>query len=62
MKLKTHKGTKKRIKLSGSGKAQRRKAAKNHLLVHKSKAAKRQKSKALCACDAKKLQQLLPNS
>lgn len=61
MKLKTHKGTSKRLKISASGKAIRRKAAKNHLLVNKSDAAKRQTEKGLHKSDAKKLKQLLPN-
>lgn len=35
MKLKTHKATAKRIKQTGSGKLVRVKAAKSHLLTHK---------------------------
>ena len=40
-KLKTHKGTDKRIKISGSGKLMRERAYGNHLLAHKSKSRKR---------------------
>jgi len=42
MKLKSHKGTKKRVKVRKSGKLAFRKAAKRHLLINKSK---RQKNK-----------------
>ncbi|MCL2585754.1 MAG: 50S ribosomal protein L35 [Streptosporangiales bacterium] len=35
-KMKTHKGTAKRFKLTGSGKIKRRKAGMNHLLERKS--------------------------
>ncbi len=35
-KMKTHSGTKKRIKVSGSGKLIREKAMRRHLLEHKS--------------------------
>lgn len=40
-KLKTHKGTAKRVKLTGSGKITRRRASGNHLLSKKSKSRKR---------------------
>lgn len=40
-KLKTHKGTAKRIKLTSTGKLTRRRAFGNHLLVKKSKSRKR---------------------
>ena len=40
-KLKTHKGTAKRIKVSGSGKLIRERAFGNHILAKKSKARKR---------------------
>lgn len=40
MKLKTHKGTKKRVKLSSKGKIMFNKAAHRHLLVNKSKRQK----------------------
>ena len=40
-KLKTHKGTAKRIKVSGSGKLMRERAFGNHILAKKSKSRKR---------------------
>ena len=40
-KLKTHKGTAKRIKITGSGKITRERAFGNHILTKKSKARKR---------------------
>ena len=40
-KLKTHKGTAKRIKVTGSGKRVRERAYGNHILAKKSKARKR---------------------
>ncbi len=41
MKQKTHSGTKKRIKVTGSGKMMFQKAAKNHLLSSKNKRQKK---------------------
>ena len=40
-KMKTHKGTAKRIKVTGSGKLVRERAFGNHILAKKSKARKR---------------------
>ena len=40
-KMKTHKGTAKRVKLTGTGKITRLKASGNHLLAKKSKSRKR---------------------
>lgn len=40
-KLKTHKGTAKRVKLTGTGKITRRRAFGTHLLAKKSKSRKR---------------------
>lgn len=40
-KIKTHKGTAKRIKVTGSGKLVRERAFGNHILAKKSKARKR---------------------
>ena len=40
-KLKTHKGTAKRVKVTASGKITRRRASGNHLLAKKSKSRKR---------------------
>ncbi len=40
-KLKTHKGTAKRVKITGTGKITRERAYGNHILAKKSKARKR---------------------
>jgi len=40
-KLKTHKGTAKRVKITGSGKLTRLRASKGHMLAKKSKSRKR---------------------
>lgn len=40
MKLKTHSATKKRVKITGSGKIRFQKSAKQHLLINKSKKQK----------------------
>lgn len=40
-KMKTHKGTAKRVKLTGTGKITRRRASANHLLAKKSQRRKR---------------------
>lgn len=40
-KLKTHKGTAKRVKITGSGKIMRERAFGNHILAKKSKSRKR---------------------
>lgn len=41
MKLKSHSSTKKRVKVTGTGKLRLRKSAKKHLLAQKSKRQKR---------------------
>lgn len=41
-KLKTHSGTKKRVKVSKAGRVQRRHSARNHFLQKKSASTKRQ--------------------
>jgi large subunit ribosomal protein L35 len=41
-KIRTHKGTAKRIRVSSTGKVMRRKAFRSHLLEHKSEKRKRQ--------------------
>jgi large subunit ribosomal protein L35 len=47
-KLKSHSGTKKRFKITGSGKIQRRKAGRRHILTSKRRDRKRRlKSRAL---------------
>lgn len=55
-KLKTHSGTKKRVKLTGTGKIKTRKTCKNHLLGNKSKRQKLfgRKSKGVILNDANK--------
>lgn len=64
MKLKTHRGLKKRIKISGTGKILFRKACKQHLLINKSKRQKalHNSGKLVDAGDEKKIKQLLPMS
>jgi len=57
-KLKTHKATVKRIKVSASGKLLRVKAAKGHLLTHKSDRTKI--ALPLHKSDRKKVQKLAP--
>lgn len=46
MKQKTHSGTKKRVKLTARHKLLTKKAGKNHLLVHKSKASRRSSARS----------------
>ena len=41
-KIRTHKGTQKRFRVSGTGKVMRRKAFRSHMLEHKSAKRKRQ--------------------
>ena len=41
-KIRTHKGTKKRFRVTATGKVMRRKAFRSHLLEHKSSKRKRQ--------------------
>ncbi|OIO52381.1 50S ribosomal protein L35 [Candidatus Peregrinibacteria bacterium CG1_02_41_10] len=64
MKIKTHSGAKKRIKITASGKFKFRKSCKNHLLSHKSKEQKRVglQGVVLNSSDVKKLKKLLPYS
>ncbi len=61
-KLKTHKGTQKRISVSGSGKIMRTKGRQSHLQRRKSKRAKRLFDEMLqvSPADAKKLRKLIP--
>jgi large subunit ribosomal protein L35 len=60
-KMKTHKGTAKRVRVSGSGKIMREKAFKNHLLSGKSKSRKRATSGThqVSAGDVKNIKQAL---
>lgn len=57
-KLKTHKATSKRIKVTGAGKIMRERAAKSHLLTHKSD--RKSGKVAVAVCDTKKVKKLLP--
>jgi large subunit ribosomal protein L35 len=60
-KNKTHKGTKKRIKLTGTGKLMRRRAKGSHLLTKKSANMKRRlrKSTVVDTTDTRRLRGLL---
>lgn len=62
MKLKTHSGLKKRVKISGRGKIFLRKPSKQHLLINKSKRQKRLEplGKQVSPSDERKIKQLLP--
>ena len=52
-KMKTHKGSKKRFRVTASGKLKRRQAGKKHLLSHKT--GKRKRSLRGVVIDARKL-------
>jgi large subunit ribosomal protein L35 len=60
-KMKTHSGTAKRFKLTGSGKVMRRRANTNHLLEHKSSRVTRRLSGRLpvAAADVREIKKLL---
>ena len=57
-KLKTHKATSKRIKVTGSGKIMRERAAISHLLSHKS--PRKSGRTDVSISDVKKVKKLLP--
>jgi large subunit ribosomal protein L35 len=61
-KLKTHRGTAKRFKLTSSGKVCRSKAFASHILTKKSSKRKRKLDKQTCCSksDEKKIKKLLP--
>lgn len=61
-KLKTHKGIKKRVKVTKSGKIKSRKGFKSHILTKKSSKRKRQlkKPKMMNKTHQKKYKKLLP--
>ena len=61
-KLKTHKGAKDRIKITGTGKYMRTKGPKSHLRVHKSKRVKAQFDEMvpLSPADKKRISRLIP--
>ncbi len=60
-KMKTHSGTKKRFKLTGSGKIKRRRAGLRHILTKKSKKRKLQlgHSTLVAKSDEKRIKHLL---
>ncbi len=61
-KLKTHSGSKKRFKITATGKVKRSQGYKNHILTKKSTKRKRQLRKTLIASDANAaiVKQMLP--
>ncbi len=62
-KLKTHRGTAKRFRKTGSGKFKRSQAFTSHILTKKSTKRKRQLRSTLmiCAADHKAVHKMLPN-
>ena len=60
-KMKTHSGTARRFRITGSGKLMRRRANMNHLLEHKPSRRTRRLSKELVVApsDAKKIKKML---
>ena len=60
-KMKTHKATAKRIKVTGSGRLMRKMARERHLLRKKTSARKRRLSvpRALAPADVKRIRQLI---
>ena len=63
-KLKTHSGSKKRFKITGTGKVKRTQGYKNHILTKKSTKRKRQLRRSLIASDANAaiIKLMLPNA
>ncbi|MDY2941185.1 MAG: 50S ribosomal protein L35 [Varibaculum sp.] len=60
-KMKTHSGTKKRFRKTGSGKIMREQAGKRHLLEHKSSRLTRRlgRDQVVAKADAKRVEKLL---
>jgi large subunit ribosomal protein L35 len=60
-KMKTHSGTAKRFKVTGSGKIMRRRANRNHLLEHKSSRVTRRlaSERELAPSDVREIKRLL---
>ena len=60
-KMKTHSGTAKRFKLTGTGKVMRRRANRNHLFEHKSSRVTRRLAgeRAVAANDVREIRKLL---
>lgn len=63
MKNKTHKGTAKRIKVTGSGKVKRRQAGMSHLMPNKTQKQKRhlRKGAEVSASDMKRIKKQISN-
>jgi large subunit ribosomal protein L35 len=61
-KIRTHKGTQKRVKVTGTGKLMRRKAFRSHLLEHKSAKRKRayRRLHEVATVDARHVTRLAP--
>ena len=61
-KIKTHKGAKKRFKITGKGKARRQRSHTGHLFTSKSAKRKRnlRKSTTVHDTDAKRIKRMLP--
>lgn len=61
-KMKTHRGTAKRVKKTGTGKLKRMRAYKSHILTKKSQKRKRRlrKPDLVSKADTKRLDKLLP--
>lgn len=61
-KLKSHSATKKRVKITGSGKIRLQKSSKQHLLINKSKRQKKASpgGKATCRGNEANIRKLLP--
>ncbi|MFB1050870.1 50S ribosomal protein L35 [Paraliobacillus sp. JSM ZJ581] len=62
-KMKTHKGSQKRFKKTGTGKLKRSHAYTSHMFANKSQKQKRKlrKSAVVSAGDYKRIKQMLPN-
>ena len=60
-KMKTHSGSKKRFRVTGTGKLMHRRAGRNHLLEHKSSKVTRRldNEQVLAPADAKRIKKLL---
>lgn len=61
-KLKTHKGARDRIKITGTGKMMRSRGPKSHLRTHKAKRVKRELDEMvpLSSADKKRISRLIP--
>lgn len=61
-KMKTHRGAKKRLMVTGGGKPRRHRAGKSHLLVHKNASRRRRlrHAEVLSSADKHRIKRLLP--